>query len=118
MSDFYNAEYLSERVAALAQERDDLRRENNYLKDLCDRQARLNLVNAKLQMDLDKVTAERDAWKSLRQNGEWKPYHDHFTKRQIGWICTNCSGVQTNLSNGDTEFCPHCGALMDGEEEE
>ena len=26
MNDFYNAEYLSERVAALAQERDDLKR--------------------------------------------------------------------------------------------
>lgn len=100
MNDFYNAEYLSERVAALAQERDDLRRDVR-----------------RLIMDLDKVTAERDAWKSLRQNGEWRPYHDHFTKRQIGWICTNCSGVQTDLSNGDTEFCPHCGALMDGEEE-
>ena len=100
MNDFYNAEYLSERVAALAKERDDLRRDVR-----------------RLIMDLDKVTAERDAWKSLRQNGEWKPYRDHFTKRHIGWICTNCSGVQQRL-NGDTEFCPHCGALMDGEEEE
>ena len=69
MNDFYNAEYLSERVAALAKERDDLRRENNYLKDLCDRQARLNLVNAKLAMDLDKVTAERDALRA-RLNGK------------------------------------------------
>ena len=69
MNDFYNVEYLSERVAALAQERDDLRREVNYLKDLCDRQARLNLVNAKLTMDLDKVTAERDALRA-RLNGK------------------------------------------------
>ena len=65
MNDFYNVEYLSERVAALARERDDLRRENNYLKDLCDRQARLNMVNAKLAMDLDMVTAERDALRML-----------------------------------------------------
>ena len=46
---------------------------------------------------------------------EWKPYHDHFTERHIGWICTNCSGVQMDLSNGDTAYCPNCGARMDGE---
>ena len=46
---------------------------------------------------------------------EWKPYRDHFTKRHIGWICTNCSGVQMDLSNGDTAYCPNCGARMDGE---
>ena len=52
MNDFYNAEYLSERVAALAQERDDLRRDVR-----------------RLIMDLDKVTAERDALRE-RLNGK------------------------------------------------
>ena len=52
MNDFYNAEYLSERVAALAQERDDLRRDVR-----------------RLIMNLDKVTAERDALKA-RLNGK------------------------------------------------
>lgn len=47
-------------------------------------------------------------------HGEWKPYYDYFTKRQVGWICTNCSGVQDDLSNGDTDYCPNCGAIMDG----
>lgn len=45
--------------------------------------------------------------------GVWKPYCDHFTKRQVGWICTNCSGVQIDLSNGNTNYCPNCGAMMD-----
>ena len=48
-------------------------------------------------------------------HGMWKKYLDHFTKRHIGWICSNCSAVSYDLSNGDTTFCPHCGALMDGE---
>ena len=47
--------------------------------------------------------------------GKWKPYKDYFTRRQIGWICSNCSAVTKDLSNGDTDFCPHCGAIMEGE---
>jgi rubrerythrin len=50
-------------------------------------------------------------------HGLWHKYHDHFTNRQVGWICTNCSAVSYDLSNGDTPFCPHCGAMMDDEEE-
>lgn len=61
MNDYYNAEYLGERVAALAKERDNYRRELRELKVLCDKQSRLNLVNAKLTQDLDNMTAERDA---------------------------------------------------------
>ena len=48
-------------------------------------------------------------------HGEWQPYRDYFSKRHIGWICTNCSGVQMDLSNGDTNYCPNCGARMDGD---
>lgn len=51
-------------------------------------------------------------------HGRWQKYRDHFTERHIGWICTNCSAVSFDLSNGDTTFCPHCGALMDLEDEE
>ena len=51
-------------------------------------------------------------------HGYWKKYRDHFTKRHIGWICTNCSAVISDLSNGDTPFCPHCGAMMDDSEED
>ena len=53
---------------------------------------------------------------TVRERGIWHKYCDHFTKRQVGWICTNCSAVSYDLSNGDTQFCPHCGALMDLEE--
>ena len=51
-------------------------------------------------------------------HGAWHKYHDHFTKRQVGWICNNCSAVSYDLSNGDTPFCPHCGAMMDLEDDE
>lgn len=50
-------------------------------------------------------------------HGMWRKYQDYFTKRQTGWICTNCSAVTNDLSNGDTPFCPHCGAMMDGEDD-
>ena len=48
-------------------------------------------------------------------HAQWKPYFDYFTERQVGWICSNCSGVQDDVSNGDTNFCPECGAIMDGD---
>lgn len=47
-------------------------------------------------------------------HARWEPYQTPIETRQSGWICTNCSGVQKDLSNGDTEYCPHCGAKMDG----
>ena len=50
-------------------------------------------------------------------HAEWKPYHDYFTKKQVGWICTNCSGVHEGVHTGDTYFCPHCGATMDGDDD-
>ena len=51
-------------------------------------------------------------------HGAWHKYHDYFTNRQVGWICNNCSAVSYDLSNGDTSFCPHCGAMMDLEDDE
>jgi hypothetical protein len=49
------------------------------------------------------------------KHGEWKPYKTPIETRQSGWICTNCSGVQSDVSNGDTNYCPNCGARMDGD---
>ena len=50
-------------------------------------------------------------------HGAWHKYTDYFTNRQTGWICSNCSSVTNDISNGDTPFCPHCGAMMDLEDE-
>lgn len=47
--------------AATAKERDELRRELNELKKICEKQTRLNRTVAVLTLELDKVTAERDA---------------------------------------------------------
>ena len=49
--------------------------------------------------------------------GKWKPYYDYFTRRNTGWICSNCSVVIHDLSNGDTNYCPDCGAIMETEGE-
>jgi hypothetical protein len=51
-------------------------------------------------------------------HARWEPYQTPIETRQSGWICTNCSSVQKDLSNGDTEYCPHCGAIMDGGEQD
>jgi RNA polymerase subunit RPABC4/transcription elongation factor Spt4 len=76
--------------------------------------------------NMDKWTLQEEAFKRGYEKGKadsvvhgmWHKYHDYFTKRQVGWICTNCSAVTYDLSNGDTQFCPHCGALMDLEDED
>ena len=54
MSDFYNAEYLSERLAAVCKERDELRK-------IVEKQLRMNRSAVALALELDRVKAERDA---------------------------------------------------------
>jgi membrane protease subunit (stomatin/prohibitin family) len=49
-----------------------------------------------------------------QSEGEWRPYKTPLDARQTGWICSNCSSVIYDLSNGDTDFCPNCGAMMSG----
>ena len=46
-------------------------------------------------------------------HGRWLPYQTPVETRQSGWICNQCSGVAHDLSNGDTDYCPNCGARMD-----
>lgn len=65
----------------------------------------------KIGIALDKSTADV----APIRKGEWKPYRDYFTQRQVGWICTNCSVVIKDLSNGSTDYCPYCGAMMEEE---
>jgi uncharacterized coiled-coil DUF342 family protein len=54
MSEFYNAEYLSERLAAVCKERDELRH-------IVEKQAAMNQRVTELALELDTVKAERDA---------------------------------------------------------
>ena len=61
MSEFYNAEYLSERLAAVCRERDELRREAAGLKKIVEKQARMNRAMAQMALELDNMTAQRDA---------------------------------------------------------
>ena len=65
MENFYNAEYLSERLAAVCRERDDLKR-------ICEKQAELNAKVAELALELDAVTAERDALLARLENKSGK----------------------------------------------
>ena len=61
MSEFYNAEYLSERLAAVCKERDDLKRDCDNLREIVEKQARLNRTVTLMALELDQVKAERDA---------------------------------------------------------
>ena len=49
-------------------------------------------------------------------HGRWEVHeHPYIKPRQDGWICTNCSFVTEDIANGDTNYCPNCGAKMDGD---
>lgn len=79
--------------------------------------------DGKCRTDCDTVESYRPAYSKFEfadvapvVHARWEPYQTPIETRQSGWICTNCSGVQKDLSNGDTEYCPHCGAIMDGGE--
>lgn len=78
-----------------------------YITQLQDRERILRIINAQPTADV-----------VPKSNGKWKPYKDYFTHRQIGWICSNCTSVIHDVSNGDTDYCPHCGAVMETEREE
>ena len=60
MNDFYNVEYMSERVAAIAKERDYYKREVAGLKEICEKQMRMNRSAAVTAVELDRVKAELD----------------------------------------------------------
>ena len=57
-------------------------------------------------------------------HGQWKPYFKEveiyntggFTERkQTGWICGRCKSVESITRYYKTNYCPNCGAKMDGE---
>ena len=76
----------------------------------------MSVLGARLNDDILVRLAEYhyNAGYRKQSEGEWKPYKDYFTEIQIGWICSKCSAVSYDLSNGDTDFCPNCGARMKG----
>ena len=54
VNNFYNTDYLSERLAAVCKERDELRQ-------IVEKQADVNRRVTELALELDQVKAERDA---------------------------------------------------------
>lgn len=60
MNNFYSTDYLYQRLAAVCKERDELRRDCDNLRDIIDKQARLNRTVTLMALELDQVKAERD----------------------------------------------------------
>lgn len=52
---------LSDMLDALCKERDELKRDCNNLREIIDKQARLNRTVTLMALELDQVKAERDA---------------------------------------------------------
>lgn len=56
----------------------------------------------------DVVEVRHGEW-TLIGNGNGRPIH---------WKCSVCGYETLDAVNGDTDFCPNCGAKMDGERKE
>ena len=58
---------------------------------------------------------------SLRKKGKWKAYKPDCRGYTAGFICS-CCGIVTytdySMKECDFNFCPNCGAKMDGERRE
>ena len=50
-----------------------------------------------------------------QSKGEWQLV-GYGNGRPIGWKCSACGGTVYDASNGNTDFCPNCGANMEGEQ--
>ena len=61
MNNFYNNDYLYQRLAAICKERDELRKYCEELRKIIEKQARLNRTVTLMALELDQVKAERDA---------------------------------------------------------
>ena len=57
------------------------------------------------------------------RHGRWEPYFEDieiyntggFTERkQTGWICGRCKSEESITPYYKTNYCPNCGAKMDG----
>ena len=65
-------------------------------------------------------------YEDLVPHGRWEPYYEDveiyntggFTeRRQTGWICGRCKSKKSITHYYKTDFCPSCGARMDGGKE-
>lgn len=61
MCEFYDPKHLSERLAAVCKERDELKKTCAELRGIVEKQARLNRTVTFMALELDQVKAERDA---------------------------------------------------------
>ena len=91
---------------------------NGYKKGVEDTQSEVERLEQEIETLKDTNEHLAVMLEEAKSKGRWKPYKDYFTHRQVGWICTNCSIVTHDLSNGDTEYCPCCGAMMVATESE
>lgn len=66
----------------------------------------------------DKAIVPQKYVEALKRQGWVKVVHGHFIKTDnfsdepIDWV--RCSVCGSNVPDWDYRFCPHCGSIMDG----
>ena len=94
------------------------------MNDTISRQAAIELLQIKISEAFFKETAEKNVQEWLNElptvqteqkTGKWEKriFPDDDPYFQVRYYCTACECWNTY---GETEFCPHCGAKMEGKE--
>ena len=103
------------------------------MSDLIDRQAAIDALGerpmvwvgsdyelgARNQYDADVLALETVPSAQPVRHGKWLPKHHYIAGYEFvsGHICSECGNDALNAEGDDflTDYCPNCGAKMDGE---
>lgn len=111
MSDFYNVEYLSERLAAVCKERDELKRERDALRETLERQARQNHFDSRGRGRKKPINQMYASGKVVRRY-ESVSEAAAAVNGQVSAIAAVCNGKRKSAYGYRWEYD---GARMDGE---
>lgn len=96
-----------------------------YALEKADNQYQLGIIDEQTKISIIKFLNSLPSTRSERKTGHWErhnTYHGDDTSGSVDpdWRCSECGG-QANVNvwymYDLTDFCPHCGADMRGEQE-
>ena len=87
------------------------------MDDLISRQAALKAIKfAELGCEYEAVEAVPSADVQPVRHGKWIPKFNGQFKGGAYWFdCSVCGRIVPDVRNGGWNYCPNCGARMDGE---
>ena len=83
-------------------------------KDSCNPREWTRGYQEGVMLAINKIESQAAADVAPVVHGRWQKQYDEFCIDR-GWMCTSCRGSVYHMTYEKYEYCPHCGARMDGE---